>query len=154
MLGQATPGAGKLLEAPARQTGLRVLPGPQMTGFSDAAIKLLTQAEFKVSADASRIGVRLAGPALSYRGGELPSQAVLPGGIQVPPGGQPIALGWDGPVTGGYPVIAGIIAADMPVLAQSRPGDTLSFDFVTLEQAQAAWRHHQEYMNRAIAWDG
>jgi hypothetical protein len=44
------------------------------------------------------------------RRAELPSQGVLPGAVQVPPDGQPIILGWDGPVTGGYPVIAGVIS--------------------------------------------
>jgi allophanate hydrolase subunit 2 len=67
----------------------------------------------------------------------LASQGVLPGAIQVPPDGQPIILGWDGPVTGGYPVIAGIIAADLPRLAQRRPGDTVYFATLEVEAARA-----------------
>jgi len=132
---------------------LRILPGPQLAGFADAALGALTADEFSVTADANRLGLRLSGPALEYAGGELASQAVLPGAIQVPPDGQPIILGWDGPVTGGYPVIAGIIAADLPRLAQLRPGDVLAFTFVTPEQAQAAWRQQQEDMEGAITWD-
>ena len=132
---------------------LRMLPGPQLAGFTDAALKLLAASEYEVSVDANRLGLRLSGPPLAYAGGELASQAVLPGAIQVPPDGQPIILGWDGPVTGGYPVVAAIIAADLACLAQLRPGDSLRFAFVTLEQAQAAWRQQQEDMEGAIAWD-
>lgn len=132
---------------------LRILPGPQLAGFADAALKLLTASEYTVSMDANRLGLRLSGPQLAYTGGEHASQAVLPGAIQVPPDGQPIILGWDGPVTGGYPVVAAIIAADLACLAQLRPGDSLKFAFVTLEQAQAAWRQQQDDLDGAIAWD-
>jgi allophanate hydrolase subunit 2 len=67
---------------------------------------------------------------------ELPSQGVLPGAVQVPPDGQPIILGWDGPVTGGYPVMAGVIAADMAKLAQLQPGDAVRFSAIELERAR------------------
>ncbi len=71
----------------------------------------------------------------------------------MPPDGQAIILGWDGPVTGGYPVAAAIIAADLSCLAQLGPGDSLRFAFVTPTEAQAAWRRQQENMDKAIAWD-
>lgn len=132
---------------------LRVLPGPQIGAFADAAIKDLAGSDFSVSADANRLGLRLDGPLLSYGGGELLSQAVLPGAIQVPPTGRPIILGWDGPVTGGYPVVAGVIAADLPRLAQLRPGDGLGFCFVSPDEAQAAWEALQDFMNEAIVWE-
>ena len=64
-------------------------------------------------------------------------RGVLPGTVQVPPGGQPIILGWDGPVTGGYPAIAAVIAADWPRLAQLRPGDAVRFATVAAAAAQA-----------------
>ena len=87
-----------------------------------------------------RRGLRLRGVALTHRRVELPSQGVLPGAVQIPPDGQPIILGWDGPVTGGYPVIAGVIAADWPRLAQLKPGDALRFETITVEAAQALAR--------------
>lgn len=150
----AAPRQGVGVFAQTCQDGpLRILPGPQLAGFADAALSTLTAAEFSVSTDANRLGLRLSGPALEYAGGELASQAVLPGAIQVPPAGRPIILGWDGPVTGGYPVIAGVIAADLPRLAQSRPGDILRFEFVSLEEAQAASRLQQETVNGAITWN-
>jgi biotin-dependent carboxylase-like uncharacterized protein len=153
-LGRAGASAKGILSVAGTKGVLRILPGPQLAGFADAALKALTANEFRVSADANRLGLRLSGHRLEYAdGGWLASQAVLPGAIQVPPDGQPIILGWDGPVTGGYPVIAGIIAADLPRLAQFRPGDDLRFSFVTLEEAQAAWRQQQNDLDGAIAWD-
>lgn len=142
---------GRRCAAPA-QAALRVLAGPQLGGFADAAIKSLATAEFAVSTDANRLGLRLDGPRLAYAGTELPSQAVLPGAIQVPPDGRPIILGWDGPVTGGYPVIAGVIAADLPHLGQARPGSRLHFRFVTLAEARAAWAEQCAYLGEAIIW--
>lgn len=152
-LGPAPQSRRATLAPDARSGTLRILPGPQLAGFSDTALKALAGGEFTVSADANRLGLRLAGAALAYAGGELASQAVLPGAIQVPPDGQPIILGWDGPVTGGYPVVAGIIAADMPGVAQLKPGDKLRFRFVTPEQARAAWAAHRRFMEQAIGWD-
>jgi biotin-dependent carboxylase-like uncharacterized protein len=147
----AAPRAGWVPARPP-QTEIRVLAGPQLGGFVDAAIKSLVTAEFVVIADANRLGLRLLGPALEYEGTELASQAVLPGAIQVPPDGQAIILGWDGPVTGGYPVMGGVIAADLPLLAQARPGERLRFRFVTPEAARLAWAEQHTYLNEAIVW--
>lgn len=141
-----------VLTFPRAKSALRILPGPQLPAFADAALQALTASAFAVGPDANRLGLRLTGPALAYRGGELASQAVLPGAIQVPPDGQPIILGWDGPVTGGYPVLAAVIAADLPCLGQLRPGERLGFAFVTLAEAQAAWRKHEQDLEEAIAW--
>lgn len=119
---------------------LRVMPGPQLNGFTDAALASFLDQTFVVHKDSNRVGIRLAGVALDYRRGEIASQPVLPGAIQVPPSGQPIILGWDGPVTGGYPVIAGIISADLPWLAQLAPGDSLRFRVVGHEEARKVWQ--------------
>lgn len=153
-LGLAPPVRAGRLVASRPQAALRLLPGPQLGGFDDASIKALVSAGFAVSADSNRLGLRLVGPALNHAGGGLASQGVLPGAIQVPPHGQPIILGWDGPVTGGYPVIAGVIAADLPRLGQVRPGDVLNFRFVSPEEARAAWLEQQAYLDEAIIWAG
>jgi biotin-dependent carboxylase-like uncharacterized protein len=155
VLPQGAAGARRngVLSDGGRQGALRILPGPQLAGFGDSSLKSLAMGEFSVSLDANRLGLRLSGPVLEYGGGELASQAVLPGAIQVPPDGLPIILGWDGPVTGGYPVVAAVIFADLPRLAQSRPGDKLSFRFVTPEEARAAWAQQQEFLNEAILWE-
>jgi len=126
---------------------LRVLPGPQLGGFSDAALAGFLQHVYRVDTESSRVGIRLQGPVLDYRKGEISSQAVLPGTIQITPAGQPIILGWDGPVTGGYPVIAGVITADLPGLAQLKPGDSVSFRVVDADEARLAWK-------QANTWTG
>lgn len=112
----------------ARRERVRVVAGPREDWFVPDAFTTLTRARWAVRADSNRIGVRLDGPPLVRRtSAELPSEATLPGAVQVPPDGRPIVLGPDGPVTGGYPVIAVLREADLDVLAQLRPGDTVGF---------------------------
>ena len=116
---------------------LRVVAGPQAGRFDDAGLMAFFGSAYRVDAASDRRGLRLTGAPVSHRQAELPSQGVLPGAIQVPPGAQPIILGWDGPVTGGYPVIAGVIAADLPRLAQLKPGDAIRFVTIEVEAARA-----------------
>jgi biotin-dependent carboxylase-like uncharacterized protein len=116
---------------------LRVVAGPQAGRFDDAGLAAFFGGTYRVDAAADRRGLRLAGPRATHARLELPSQGVLPGAIQVPPDGLPIILGWDGPVTGGYPVIATVITADWPRLAQLKPGDAVRFETITAEAARA-----------------
>jgi len=116
---------------------LRVVAGPQAACFDDAGLAAFFASPYRVDPASDRRGLRLHGPAVTHARIELASQGVLPGAVQVPPDGQPIILGWDGPVTGGYPVIAGVISADLPRLAQLRPGDTVRFVTIELEEARA-----------------
>jgi len=120
----------------AESEALRVIPGPQLDWFDDAALAAFFDTPYQLEAASDRRGLRLRGAALQRRQAELPSQGVLPGALQVPPDGQPIVLGWDGPVTGGYPVIAGVIAADWPRLAQLKPGDAVRFATIEKEAAR------------------
>ena len=71
---------------------------------------------------------------------DIAPEGTAPGAVQVPGDGLPIALGPDGPVTGGYPRIASVIGADLPLLAQGRPGRKIRFVAATLTEALAAWR--------------
>lgn len=116
---------------------LRVVAGPQIAQFDDGGLAAFFGGGYQVAAASDRRGLRLQGPAVTHAQGKLPSQGVLPGAVQVPPNGQPIILGWDGPVTGGYPVIAGIISADLEKLAQLRPGDTVRFTTIEAEAARS-----------------
>ena len=76
----------------------------------------------------NRVGCRLAGSALTRtRAGELPSEGVVLGAVQVPADGQPLIFLADHPTTGGYPVIAVVERDDLPLLAQARPGTTVRF---------------------------
>ena len=120
----------------AHDAPLRVVAGPQAHWFEDAGLASLFGGLYRVGVASDRRGLRLSGSAAHVRA-ELPSQGVLPGAIQVPPDGQPIILGWDGPVTGGYPVIAGVVATDLPRLAQLKPGDAVRFETIEVETARA-----------------
>lgn len=107
-------------------TTLPVTFGPRDDWF--AAPLELTTATWTVRPESDRIGIRLDGPPLQRAiTGELPSEGMRPGGIQVPPDGRPILLGPDAPVTGGYPVIAVVARQDLDRAAQLRPGDSLRF---------------------------
>lgn len=112
---------------PTRRT-LRVVAGPREDWFTTEATTLLTTMGWTVRGECDRVGIRLDGPRLERsRMSELPSEAMLPGALQVPPDGRPILLGPDCPVTGGYPVIAVVRTADLDAAAQLRPGDQLRF---------------------------
>lgn len=109
---------------------LDVIAGPRDDWFTPASLHLLRESPWQVSASSNRVGVRLAGPSLERsRSEELPSEPCLRGSIQVPADGQPVVLGPDHPVTGGYPVIAVVVDAHTDWLAQARPGRILRFRF-------------------------
>ncbi|NLP84410.1 5-oxoprolinase/urea amidolyase family protein [Microbacterium sp. CFH 90308] len=103
-------------------------PGPRADWFTAAALETLFEAVWTVSNDADRVGVRLDGPGLARtRDDELPSEGMVPGALQVPPSGRPTILLADGPVTGGYPVIAVVTDAALDLIAQARPGTRIRF---------------------------
>ena len=109
---------------PATDPVLRVLAGPRRNWLAPAAWTQLTTRTWTVTADSDRVGLRLAGPRLERaRDDELPSEGLVPGAIQVPPDGAPVLFLADHPVTGGYPVLAVVVTADLPAAAQLRPGD-------------------------------
>ena len=102
---------------------LTVLPGPRRDWFDDAAWSQLLGSRWEVTAESNRVGLRLDGPALvRTRDGELPSEGMVRGALQVPPSGLPVLFLADSPVTGGYPVIAYLIDDDVDRAAQLRPG--------------------------------
>ncbi|MGW0805198.1 5-oxoprolinase subunit C family protein [Nonomuraea sp. NPDC002799] len=107
---------------------LEVLPGPRDDWFAAGALAELCGRPYVVSQDSNRVGVRLRGPELArVRAGELPSEGMVAGAVQVPPSGQPIIFLADHPPTGGYPVIGVVRAAGLPIAAQLRPGDEVRF---------------------------
>ncbi|PPF70025.1 allophanate hydrolase [Clavibacter michiganensis] len=102
---------------------LRVSAGPRLDWFVDGAWAALLDRPWEVTAEADRVGVRLAGEPLVRRiPGELPSEGVVTGALQVPPSGQPILFLADHPMTGGYPVIGVVARDDVRLAAQLRPG--------------------------------
>ncbi|KJE23905.1 biotin-dependent carboxylase-like protein [Frankia torreyi] len=107
---------------------LQVLSGPRADWFATEAVSTLWTKTYEVTTDSDRVGVRLRGPAMHRRiTAELPSEAVVAGGIQIPPSGQPVIFLADHPVTGGYPVLGVVVAEDLPLAAQCRPGQRLRF---------------------------
>ncbi|WP_134662115.1 MULTISPECIES: biotin-dependent carboxyltransferase family protein [unclassified Amycolatopsis] len=105
---------------------VRVLLGPRDDWFADAASAL--NAQWTVTEESNRVGVRLDGPPLRrVSTSELPSEGVLTGAIQVPPNGLPLVFLADHPTTGGYPVIAVVRRKSLGALAQARPGTSVRF---------------------------
>jgi biotin-dependent carboxylase-like uncharacterized protein len=117
---------------------LRVLPGPRINWFTAAACATFTSATYTVSPTSNRVAARLAGPRLARAiDRELPSEGLVLGAVQVPAGGEPLVFLADHPTTGGYPVIGVVEPADLPLLAQARPGTPVTF--TSAEGAQDAW---------------
>jgi biotin-dependent carboxylase-like uncharacterized protein len=141
---QRGPNAGVL---PRRET-IRVLLGPQDDHFDRPALDLFLQSTYTVTPLKDRMGMRLAGPALSHnaRGADIISDATVPGAIQVPANGQPIVLLADCQTSGGYPKIATVIRADLPLLAHFAAGDTLRFAAVDHHEARAALQAQQKHV--------
>ena len=124
----------------ADERPIRLVPGPQADHFSAAALEALVGGDYRVTAEADRMGVRLEGAKLEHSGAaDIVSDATVAGSIQVPGAGQPIVLLADAQTAGGYPKIATVITADLGRLAALRPGQTLRFATVTAaEGAQIA----------------
>ena len=114
---------------------VRVVLGPQADYFAASTVARFLASRFRLGATSDRVGCRLEGEPLRHQGPvEILSDGMLPGSIQVPPDGQPIVMLHDGPTTGGYPKIATVITADLPLLAQLVPGEgEVRFEQVKLE---------------------
>lgn len=113
------------------------LPGPHLDRFDDDAIRRFFGDEFITSAQGDRQGIQLEGPRVTPRAGEILTCAVVAGAVQVPRGGQPIVLLADHQTTGGYPVIATVCAADLGLVAQRSPGESLRFYRLERDEALA-----------------
>jgi biotin-dependent carboxylase-like uncharacterized protein len=120
---------------------VRIVAGAQRDFFTDTEFAAFTQTDYVVGANSSRMGLRLTGRPIAHnRGANIVSDAVAPGSIQIPGDGQPIVLLADRQTTGGYPKIASVISADIPALGRLKPGDTIGFQPVTLDEAVDARR--------------
>ncbi|WP_159793484.1 5-oxoprolinase subunit B/C family protein [Puerhibacterium puerhi] len=107
---------------------LHVVLGPRADWFGDAGIAALTDQDWEVTPRSNRVGLRLAGAPVPWaRPGELPSEGCVVGALQVPPDGQPVLFLADHPVTGGYPVVGAVVAAQAPLLGQLPAGARVRF---------------------------
>ncbi|MFF2524558.1 5-oxoprolinase subunit C family protein [Streptomyces liangshanensis] len=114
--------------APPAELTLRVRLGPRDSWFTAAALRTFASAVYRVSSASNRIGLRTEGPALDRAvTGELPSEGMVLGAVQVPPDGLPLVFLADHPTTGGYPVVAVVREADLATAAQAVPGTPVRF---------------------------
>ncbi|MEU2543371.1 biotin-dependent carboxyltransferase family protein [Streptomyces iakyrus] len=114
--------------APPAELVLRVTLGPRDGWFTPEAVRAFVSRPYRVSSASNRIGLRTEGPALERaRPGELASEGMVLGAVQVPPDGRPVVFLADHPTTGGYPVIAVVRTADLPAAAQAVPGTPVRF---------------------------
>jgi biotin-dependent carboxylase-like uncharacterized protein len=115
-------------DLPGSEVTVEVLPGPRADWFGDAGWSGLVGQSWTVTSQSNRVGLRLDGAPLErLRAGELPSEGMVRGALQVPPAGTPVLFLADHPVTGGYPVIGYVVDADVDRCAQLRPGQGLRF---------------------------
>ena len=126
---------------------LRLMPGTHTHLLDAPSREALYAQSFRVAAESNRVGYRLEGAPLGFsRPVELVSEATVAGTVQLPPSGQPIALGVEHPVSGGYPRIGQVAVADLPRLAQRRPGDALRFAACSLGEARRALHEREQQL--------
>lgn len=119
---------------------LRVILGPQQDRFTQAGLETFLHSTYTVTPQSDRMGVRLSGEAIAHvADANILSDGIAPGAIQVPDSGQPILMLADRQTTGGYTKIANVITVDLPRIAQRLPGDTVRFEAVSLQEAQALY---------------
>lgn len=130
--------AAKMLEGLSPRKVLRVTPGPQTDWFPQASQRLFYGSTYRVAEESNRMGLRLKGaPIPAPPRGEMISEGVALGAVQMPEGGQPIVLFVEQQTTGGYRKIANVISADFHNLGQLRPRDEVRFEQVEWETARS-----------------
>lgn len=134
----------------AKEQRLRVIFGPQDNHFPTQAKEIFLNSAFKVTPQSDRTGIRLGGPRIEAEKGlkeSIISEGVVPGTIQIPGDAQPIIILGE-TVTGGYRKIATVISADLHLVGQLKPGDTVHFCSVSLDKAYRAVREMEEMIQR------
>lgn len=149
--------AGRTLPEAARlgyqeHPTIDVVMGPQTNFFEEESVQGFLSSEYSVSLTSDRMGYRLEGSPLAHRGKvELISEGMTSGAIQIPSNGQPIVMMADSPTTGGYPKIATVASADLPLLAQCTPNKSrIGFRQTTVEEAQKKYRELMSGLNRIV----
>lgn len=131
---------------------IRVTKGLQYDWFTEESIKDFFSRDYLITMESDRMGYRLKGAVLSQKAQhEMISEAVTFGSIQVPADGNPIALLADRQTAGGYPKIAQIITADLPRMAQRKPGSTLTFQLVSNKEAEELYLHQEDFLKQLTA---
>jgi len=124
---------------PRKEYTVRVILGPQDDYFTEEGIKTFLSQTYTVTAEFDRMGCRLEGEVIQHKdGGDIISDGIAFGAIQVPSSGKPIIMLGDRQTTGGYTKIANVITVDFRILAQLKQGDKVRFEQVSVKAAQAA----------------
>lgn len=132
-------------------SSIRVVFGPQDDRFTDQAKAVFLSSTYQVSPLLNRMGMRLDGPVLEHcDNADIASDGIVNGSVQVPGDGKPIILLADHQTTGGYTKIATVIQADLPMLARRKPGDSITFTAISVEEAEQAARDHEALLCHAI----
>jgi biotin-dependent carboxylase-like uncharacterized protein len=130
---------------------VRVVLGPQADFFAEAAITTFLSTEYVVSMQSDRMGFRLEGMPLEHaKGYDIVSDGIVIGSIQVPGSGLPIVLMVDAQTTGGYPKIATVISADIPVLGRRGPGRKVRFAAVSVGEAETLRREQEASLRQCM----
>ena len=133
---------------------IRVINGPYSENFTEKGIRTFYNSLFLVSTDIDRTGYRLEGPLIEHKvdAGRLISGAMVTGAIQVPGSGKPIILTAERRTHGGYPAIASVATVDLPIIAQSRPGDKFKFELIDLAKAQDLLKQENNFFKNFYAF--
>lgn len=124
---------------------LRTVLGPQDDAFIEEGIKTLFSGEYSVTNNSDRMGYTLEGPEIIHKdGADIISDGISMGAIQVPSKGTPIIMMADRQTTGGYTKIGNVITADLPKVAQAKPGDKIRFKESTIKEAHNSIRELQD----------
>ncbi len=127
------------------------VPGPQSDMFTDEDIKTFFSAEYTVTSELDRMGIRLDGPELQSKSGkDIISDGIVFGSVQIPNSGKPIILMADHQTTGGYAKIATVASVFLPELAQARPGNKIRFTEMKVEEAEELAIKEKEYFETLL----
>lgn len=128
--------AGNFYDYGSAIVELRVVLGPQDDAFTENGVETFFNSKFSVTNNCDRMGYTLTGEKIEHKdGADIISDGISMGAIQVPSSGTPIIMMADRQTTGGYTKIANVITADLPKLAQAKPGDVVVFKKSTIEEA-------------------
>ena len=131
---------------------LRAVPGPQDAAFTSAGLHIFTHGVYQLTPNCDRMACKLAGPAIEMKhGADILSDGIAAGSVQISADSQPIVMLTDHQTTGGYAKIATVISADLPALAQLRPGQAVAFAFVSPAQAVRAARRQAAILQQIAA---
>lgn len=130
---------------------LRVVPGPQEGMFTEQGVNTFYKETYTTTAKCDRMGFRLDGPEIeTVNGSDIISDGIALGAVQIPNHGRPIIMLADRQTTGGYAKIGTVASVDIPKLVQCKPGRSIRFEEISVQEAQAACRKEAQEM-RSLA---